>query len=220
MSLQTDIQSHEPVPFQDEWPCLGAISIDEEFLLVLWESTWLSSMEYHTLRANGHMGWLEYALLGDQLLIAWEPTVERKLLQSRPRELLADFVIETRRDRPGLMGYVAAKYLDVFLGNGSTRLAFLAYWKTTSMTKGQFSHLRAVHLSHRGHVVHEEQQKVWIQWEPTWVYYDHLESKKRSILYPMRNDPEALLARFHRTIIHYSTSVLVQKRLSDTHCIF
>jgi hypothetical protein len=219
MSFHTYVQVHEPVPYQHEWPCLGAIWIDEECLLVLWESTWLSSVEHHTLRSHGHMGWLEYARLEDQLLIAWEPTIERRLLQSRPEALLINFAIETRRDRPGLIGYVAAKYLDVSLGEGSTRLAFLAYWKTTPMTKGQFIYLQATHSSHRGHVVHKEQQKVWIQWEPTWVYYDHLDSKKRDSLYPMRNDPEALLARFHRTIVHYSTAVSVRKRLSNAPCI-
>jgi hypothetical protein len=182
---------------------------------VLWESAWYSPMEYHSLRASGHTGWLEYALLEDQLLVAWEPTIERKLVQSRPQALLVDFAIEARRDRPGLLGYVAAKYLDIPFSNGSKRLAFLAYWKTTPMSKRQFLHLQAAYPSHRGHVVHSEQEKVWVQWEPTWVYYEHLDSKKKDFLYPIRDDPEALLARFHRTVIHYSTAVPVLKRLAS-----
>jgi hypothetical protein len=209
---QTGTRTYGHGTNEEEWPCLGAISIDDESLLVLWESTWYSPKQYHCLRENGHVGWLEYALLEDRLLIAWEPTIEPKSVQSLPGAILADFAIEVRRERPGLLGYVAAKYLNA--ASSSKRLAFLAYWKTMPMPEWSFLHLQGAYPSHRGHVVHSEGDKVWIQWEPTWVYYEHLDSKKKKLLYPLRDNPEALLARFHKAVVYYSTAVLVQKRLS------
>ncbi|KZM19291.1 hypothetical protein ST47_g9563 [Ascochyta rabiei] len=98
---------------KDMWSCLGAISIDRLNMLVFWESSWLSSHEYHALRQDGHQGWLVHAQGEDQLLIAWEPTVERKSAQPSPHDLLYEPAIEVRKNRPGLLGYVAAKALLV-----------------------------------------------------------------------------------------------------------
>jgi hypothetical protein len=199
---------------EHEWPCVGAVNIDEERLLILWESEWYSLAEYDSLRADGHKGWLEYAGPQNQLLVAWEPTIETKSAQFHPGALLVHFSIEVERHRRGLLGYVAAKYLDSPASQPCKRLAFLACWKTAPMPKGQFAHLQKVYPSHRGFIIHSEQEKDWIQWEPTWVYYERLDRKKQDILYRLRSDPEALLAQFHRIIIHHSTLLPVKKRLS------
>ncbi|KAI1510415.1 hypothetical protein Ptr86124_010861 [Pyrenophora tritici-repentis] len=96
---------------EDAWSCLGAISIDRLNILVFWECSWLSADEYHALHQDGHQGWLVHTRGEDQLLIAWEPTMEAKSIQSSPHSLLYEPAIEVRKDRPGLLGYVAAKFL-------------------------------------------------------------------------------------------------------------
>ncbi|KAI1663333.1 hypothetical protein A1F97_08950 [Pyrenophora tritici-repentis] len=199
---------------KDSWPCLGAISIDPLNMLVFWESSWLSAHEYHALRQDGHQGWLVHARGEDQLLIAWEPTMEMKSIQPSPHDILYDPTIEVRKDRPGLLGYVAAKALPVSPNAGSRRLAFLAYWKIAPMTKGLFYHLQQTFSSHQGYIVHEESDRVWIQWKPTWVFYEDLnESKKKQLLH-VSHDPEAILRRFHKAVVHYSTRSVVEKRIS------
>ncbi|EDU47797.1 predicted protein [Pyrenophora tritici-repentis Pt-1C-BFP] len=114
---------------EDAWSCLGAISIDRLNILVFWECSWLSADEYHALHQDGHQGWLVHTRGEDQLLIAWEPTMEAKSIQSSPHSLLYEPAIEVRKDRPGLLGYVAAKFLLDSSNAGSRRLAFLAYWR-------------------------------------------------------------------------------------------
>jgi hypothetical protein len=64
--------------------------------------------------------------------------MERKSAQPSPRDLLYEPAIEVRKNRPGLLGYVAAKALLVSPKAGSRRLAFLAYWKVAPMAKGLF----------------------------------------------------------------------------------
>jgi hypothetical protein len=199
---------------KDAWPCLGAISIEPLNMLVFWESSWLSAHEYHTLRQDGHQGWLVHARGEDQLLIAWEPTMERKSIQPSPHDLLYDPTIEVRKNRPGLLGYVAAKALRDSPNAGSRRLAFLAYWQIAPMAKGLFYYLQKTFSSHRGFIVHEEPDRVWIQWEPTWVFYEDLNEKKKEQLLHVSHDPEAILSRFHKAIVHYSTRSAVKKRIS------
>ncbi|KAJ6280810.1 hypothetical protein J3E71DRAFT_178747 [Bipolaris maydis] len=198
---------------EDAWPCLGAISIDRLNMLVFWESSWLSAREYHVLRQDGHHRWLVHARGEDELLISWEPTIERKSIQTSPQDLIYKFSIEVRRDRPGLLGYVAAKALPPS-SNVRTRLpAFLAYWKIAQMTKGLFFYLQQTYSSHRGYIVHEESGKVWIQWEPTWVVYENLNESKKQQLLQISHDPEAILHRFHKAIVHYSMRSVVQRRI-------
>jgi hypothetical protein len=198
---------------EDTWSCLGAIGIDRLHILVFWECSWLSADEYHTLHQDGHQGWLVHARGEDQLLIAWEPTMETKSIQASPHNLLYEPAIEVRKDRPGLLGYVAAKVLYDSSNAGSRRLAFLAYWRVAPMTKGIFFHLQKTFSSHRGNIVHKEQDKVWIQWEPTWVFCEDLSESKKHVLLQVVHDPEALLRRFHKSIIHYSTRLAVEKRI-------
>jgi hypothetical protein len=123
--MKTEPGSHATE--KDTWSCLGAISIDRQHILVFWESSWLSAYEYHALRQEGHQGWLVHAQGEDQLLIAWEPTMEKKSTQPSPLDLLYEPAIEVRKNRPGRLGYVAAKTLLVSPNAGSRRLAFLAY---------------------------------------------------------------------------------------------
>jgi hypothetical protein len=205
----------DPVNDKDAWPCLGAISIDKTRLLVLWKSTWLLHNEYLSLRADKHQGWLEYALPGNEVLISWEPTIESKTIQFHPEALLVEFLIEERRGRPGLLGYVAAKYLDPpsSTSSGGKRLAFLAYWKISPMSKGLFLHLQRTFPSHRGQIIHSEKERVWVQWKPTWVYHEDIDSKRKDSLMSLRADPEALLSRFHTAMVYYSTAVATKKRL-------
>lgn len=212
--LQTDALKHELAMCENEWPCLGVISLDAERLLVVWETEWYSSREYHALRANGHKGWIEHALLDDQFLIAWEPTIELKSVQSRVETLLDGFAIEVQRGRTGLIGYFAAKDLDDPSSERGKRFAFLAYWRVALMSIQQFLYLQGQFSSHRGRVVHREQRKVWIQWEPTWVYYENVDEKKQEFLLEKRNDPQKLLRFFHKTIVEQSTATQVQRRLS------
>lgn len=199
---------------QDAWPCLGAISIDRLNVLIFWESSWLSTREYHALRQDGNQGWLVHARGENELLISWEPTIERKSTQSSPQDLLHEFPIEVRKDRPGLLGYVAAKALPPYLNAGSRFPAFLAYWKVARMTKGLFYYLQQIYSSHWGYIVHKELDKVWIQWEPTWVVYENLNESKREQLLQISHDPEAILHRFHKAIVHYSMRSMVVRRIS------
>ena len=199
---------------EDTWGCLGAISIDRQNMLVFWQSCWLSAHKYHSLHEEGHQGWLVNARGDDQLLIAWEPTLERKSIQSSPRDLLDEFAIEVRKNRPGLLGYVAAKALLDSPNACSRRLAFLAYWNVRPMAKGLFYYLQQAFSSHRGYIVYEEQDRVWVQWEPTWVFYEDLNQRKKDVLLQVSDDPEALLRRFHKSIVHYSTHLAVQKRIT------
>jgi hypothetical protein len=198
---------------EDLWSCLGAINLDRRNLLVFWESSWHSADEYHALCAIGNRGWLVHARGEDQLLIAWEPTIESKSAQASPCDLVYDPVIEVRKNRPGLLGYVAAKALHSSRNAGSRRLAFLAYWKVAPMTRGLFFHLQKTFSSHRGCIVHAEEDRVWVQWEPTWVFYEDLNEMKKKQLLRVCHDPEALLRRFHRAVAHYSTRVAVEKRI-------
>ena len=198
---------------EDLWSCLGAIDLDRRNLLVFWESSWHSADEYDALCTGGNRGWLVHARGDDQLLIAWEPTIESKSVQASPHSLVYDPVIEVRKNRPGLLGYVAAKTLR---GSGkarSRRLAFLAYWKVAPVTRGLFFYLQKTFSSHRGYIVHAEKDRVWVQWEPTWVLYDDLGEVKKKQLLKVCHDPEALLRRFHRTVVHYSTRLAVEKRI-------
>jgi hypothetical protein len=199
---------------EDTWGCLGAISIDRLNILVFWKSCWLSAHEYHALHEEGHQGWLVHARDDDQLLIAWEPTMERKSDQSSPRDLLKEFAIEVRKNRPGLLGYVAAKDLRDSPNAGSRRLAFLAYWKVAPMEKDRFYDLQQAFSSCRGYIVHEEQDRVWVQWEPTWVFYENLDQRKKDVLLRLSDNPKELLHRFHKSIVHYSTRLAVQKRIT------
>ncbi|KAJ6194077.1 hypothetical protein J3E72DRAFT_200154, partial [Bipolaris maydis] len=226
LTYNLNLQGRDPDSFQkmkiepksntsneDAWPCLGAISIDRLNMLVFWESSWLSAREYHVLRQDGHHRWLVHARGEDELLISWEPTIERKSIQTSPQDLIYKFSIEVRRDRPGLLGYVAAKALPPS-SNVRTRLpAFLAYWKIAQMTKGLFFYLQQTYSSHRGYIVHEESGKVWIQWEPTWVVYENLNESKKQQLLQISHDPEAILHRFHKAIVHYSMRSVVQRRI-------
>jgi hypothetical protein len=212
--LQTNTRTNELAINEEEWPCLGAISFDVENLLVVWKTEWYSSSEYHTLRANGHRGWIEHALLDDWFLIAWEPTLELKSFQSRVESLLTDFPVEVKRGRTGLIGYFAAKELDDPSNKRGKRLAFLAYWRVALMSRQQFLYLQGQFSSHRGRVVHREQGKLWIQWEPTWVYYENLDKKKQELLLEKRDEPQKLLSLFHKTIVEQSTAIQVQRRLS------
>jgi hypothetical protein len=207
-------QSGSPASEEDTWSCLGAISINRLDILVFWESSWLSAHEYHALRQDGHRGWLVHARGEDQLLIAWEPTMEKKLNQPSSLNLLYEPVIEVRKNRPGLLGYVAAKALFQSPNTGGRRLAFLAYWRVAPMAKGLFFHLQQSFSSHRGYIVHKEQDRVWIQWEPTWVFYDDLNKSKKDVLLQISHDPEALLRRFHKSMVHYSTRLAVEKRIT------
>ncbi|KAF2843988.1 hypothetical protein T440DRAFT_484511 [Plenodomus tracheiphilus IPT5] len=208
--MKTEPGSHE----RDTWSCLGAISIDHLNILVFWDSSWLSAHEYHALRQDGYQGWLVHAQGEDQLLIAWEPTIERKSIQPSPCDLLYDPAIEVRKNRPGLLGYVAAKALSVPPAAGRRRLAFLAYWKIAPMAKGLFFYLQQAFSSHRGYIVHEEPDRVWIQWEPTWVFYEDLNERKKKQLQQVSYNPEAILRRFHKAIVHYSTRSAVEKRIT------
>ena len=61
--------------------------------------------------------------------------------------------------------------------------------------------------------MHAEEDRVWIQWEPTWVFYEDLNEMKKKQLLRVRYDPEALLRRFHRAVAHYSTRLAVEKRI-------
>jgi hypothetical protein len=209
--MKTEPGSH--VVDNDTWSCLGAISIDRLNILVFWKSSWLSAYEYHALRQDGHQGWLVHAQGEDQLLIAWEPTIERRLAQPAPRDLLYEPAIEVRKDRPGLLGYVAAKALPVSPNAGNRRLAFLAYWKVAPMVKGLFFHLQHTFPSHRGCIVHEDPDRVWIQWEPTWVFYEDLNESKRKQLSQVSHNPDAILRRFHKAIVYYSTRLAVERRI-------
>ncbi|KAF2818157.1 hypothetical protein CC86DRAFT_389117 [Ophiobolus disseminans] len=196
----------------EDWSCLGAISIDRQIILVIWECTWHSVDTYHSLRRKGYEGWLVHAKEEDQLLIAWEPTLEKKSLQLQPLPPPLEPIVEVRRDRPGLLGYIAAKELRVTSGKGSKRLAFLAYWRTAPMTEALFFYLQKTYSSHRGHIVNAESKRVWIQWEPTWVYYEDLNESRKRKLFPSRNNPEELLRQFHRIVVDRSTSLAVQKQ--------
>jgi hypothetical protein len=182
-------------------------------MLVFWESSWISANEYHALCQDGHQGWLIYARDEDQLLIAWEPTMERKSAQPSPCDLLYEPAIEVRKNRPGLLGYVAAQSLLVSPNTGSRRLAFLAYWRVAPMAKSLFFYLQHAFSSYRGYIVHEESDRVWIQWEPTWVFYEDLNESKREQLLQVSHDPKAILRRFHKAIVHYSTRLAVEKRI-------
>tara|TARA_R110002003_G_scaffold572_4_gene20526 strand:+ start:3367 stop:3786 length:420 start_codon:yes stop_codon:yes gene_type:complete len=125
--------------------------------------------------------------------------LELKSVQTQSTALYLDITVEVRKDRPGLLGYVAAKDINAPFSEGGTQLAFLAYWNISSMTKGLFLYLQTTFSSHRGHILHEEQERVWVQWEPTWVYYKDLGSGRKSLLLQLHDDPEALLRRFHKT---------------------
>ncbi|EUC40376.1 hypothetical protein COCMIDRAFT_41275 [Bipolaris oryzae ATCC 44560] len=199
---------------KDAWPCLGAISINLLNILVFWESSWLSAHEYHALRQDGHQGWLVHARGEDQLLISWEPTIEKKSIQLSPQDLLYEFSVEVRKDRPGLLGYVATKSLRVSPDAGVRRPAFLAYWKVARMTKGLFYYLQQVYSSHRGYIIHEESGKVWVQWEPTWVFDENLNESKKEQLLQISHDPEAILHRFHKAIVHHSMRSVVERRIT------
>lgn len=199
---------------EDTWSCLGAVNIDRLNILVFWECSWISADKYHALHQAGHQGWLVHARGEDQLFIAWEPTMETKSIQTSPHDLLYEPAIEVRKHRPGLLGYVAAKVLLDSSNAGSRRLAFLAYWRVAPMTKGIFFHLQKTYSSHRGYIVHKEQDKVWIQWDPTWVFYEDLSESKKHVLLQLVHDPEALLRRFHKSIVYYSTRVAVEKRIT------
>ncbi|KAF2818304.1 hypothetical protein CC86DRAFT_414067 [Ophiobolus disseminans] len=100
-----------PTACHEDWSCLGSISIDRRIMLVIWECTWHAVDTYHSLRRDGYEGWLVHAKEGDQLLIAWEPTLERKSLQLQPLPPPLEPIVEVRRDRPGLLGYIASKEL-------------------------------------------------------------------------------------------------------------
>jgi hypothetical protein len=140
--------------------------------------------------------------------------MEMKSAQPSPRDLLYEPAIEVRKNRPGLLGYVASKALLVSPNAGSRRLAFLAYWKVAPMAKGLFFHLQKTFSSHRGYIVHQGPDRVWIQWEPTWVFYKDLNKSKREQLLQESHDPEAILRRFHKAIVHYSTRLAVEKRIT------
>lgn len=195
------------------WSCLGAININRADLLVFWESSWHSAPEYYALDACGHKGWLVHARSEDKLLIAWEPTIEKKSSQRSPLSLLYEPAMEVRKNRPGLLGFVATKALLDTPRSGKRHLAFLAYWRVAPMTKGLFFHLQKTFSSHKGHIVHEEADKVWIQWEPTWVLYKDLDEKKKKLLLRLSHDPERLLRYFHKAVVAYSTRPMVQKRI-------
>ncbi|XP_014551489.1 hypothetical protein COCVIDRAFT_42201 [Bipolaris victoriae FI3] len=235
LTYDLDLQGRDPDSFQDyclngemktepesnitnddAWPCLGAISINPLYMLVFWESSWLSTREYHALHQHGHQGWLVHARGEDELLISWEPTMEKKSIQHSPQDLLYQFSVEVRKNRPGLLGYVAAKPLPPSSNANSRFPAFLAYWKVARITKGLFYHLQKTYSSHRGYIVHEEPGEVWIQWEPTWVVYENLDESKKEQLLPICHDPEAMLHRFHRAIVHYSTRSVVERRISKS----
>jgi hypothetical protein len=81
------------------------------------------------------------------------------------------------------------------------------------MTRGLFFHLQKTFSSHRGYIVHAEEDRVWIQWEPTWVFYKDLDETKKKQLLPVCYDPEALLRRFHKAVVQYSTRLAVEKRI-------
>jgi hypothetical protein len=81
------------------------------------------------------------------------------------------------------------------------------------MTRGLFFYLQKTFSSHKGCIVHAEKDRVWVQWEPTWVLYDDLSEVKKKQLLKVCHDPEALLRRFHRTVVHYSTRLAVEKRI-------
>jgi hypothetical protein len=140
--------------------------------------------------------------------------MERRSAQPAPRDLLYEPAIEVRKDRPGLLGYVAVKALPVSPNAGSGRLAFLAYWRVAPMAKGLFFYLQQAFPSHRGHIVHEELGRVWIQWEPTWVFYEDLNKSKREQLLLVSHDPKAILRRFYKAIVDYSTRLAVEKRIT------
>ena len=197
----------------DMWECLGAIDLNRRDLLVFWRTSWHSAEEYHALRADGNRGWLVHTRGEDQMLIAWEPTIERKSIQPSLHTLLGDPVVEVRKNRPGLLGYVAAKTLPRSSNVERRGLAFLAYWKVTSMTRGLFFQLQKTYSSHRGNIVHEEEDKVWIQWQPTWVLSKDLNQTKKKQLLPISKKPEALLHHFHKAIVHRSTRAAERKRI-------
>ncbi|KAJ5028945.1 hypothetical protein PSV08DRAFT_387769 [Bipolaris maydis] len=198
---------------QDMWSCLGAIKINQANLLVFWESSWHSAPEYHALSASGHKGWLVHARSDDMLLIAWEPTIEKRSSQRSPLSLLYEPAVEIRKNRPGLLGFVATKTILDASRSGKRHLAFLAYWRVTPTTKEHFLHLEKTFSTHRGHIVHEEGDRVWVQWEPTWVLYKDLDGKKQTQLLRLSRDPEKLLRYFHKAVVAYSTLPMVEKRI-------
>ncbi|EUC27185.1 hypothetical protein COCCADRAFT_42009 [Bipolaris zeicola 26-R-13] len=128
--------------------------------------------------------------------------------------LLYEFSIEVRKDRPGLLGYVAANALPPSSTARSRLPAFLAYWKVARMTKGLFYYLQQTYSSHWGYIVHEESGKVWIQWEPTWVVFENLNESKKEQLLQISHDPEAILHRFYKAIVQYSMRLVVERRIS------
>lgn len=198
---------------QDLWSCLGAININQANLLVFWESSWHSALEYHALNACGHKGWIVYARSEDKLLIAWEPTIEKKSSQHSPFSLLYEPAMEIRKNRPGLLGFVATKTILDTLRPRKRYLAFLAYWRVAPTTKEHFLYLQKTFSSHRGHIVHEEGGRVWVQWEPTWVLYKDLDEKKQKLLSRLSYDPEKVLRYFHKAVVAYSTRPMVQKHI-------
>ncbi|KAJ6280864.1 hypothetical protein J3E71DRAFT_177581 [Bipolaris maydis] len=198
---------------EDMWSCLGAMNINQANLLVFWESSWHSAPEYRALNACGHKGWLVHARSDDMLLIAWEPTIEKKSSQRSPLSLLYEPATEIRKNRPGLLGFVATKTILDTPRPGKRHLAFLAYWSVSSTTKEHFFHLQRTFFSHRGHIVHEEGDRVWVQWEPTWVLYKDLDGKKQKRLLRLCHDPEKLLRYFHKAVVAYSTRPMAAKRI-------
>lgn len=188
---------------EDMWPCLGAININQAKLLVFWKSSWHSTSEYHELNACGHKGWLVHARDKDNLLIAWEPTIEKTSSQNSPLSLLYEPAMEIRKNRPGLLGFVATKTILDTPRPGNRYLAFLAYWRVAPTTKEHFLHLKKTFSSHRGHIVHEEGRKVWVQWEPTWVLYKDLDKKQKQLL-RLSRDPEKVLRYFHKAVVAHS----------------
>lgn len=194
----------------DMWPCLGRLVYDLQTLMVFWECTWHSEQEYKTLRRTGHGGWIVCREGQDQFLVAWEPTFESILAQPPSEALPLEPIVEIRKNRPGLLGYVAAKYLPT---GGGPRLAFLASWRISPIPKSSFLQLKATFHSHRGYVVHTKGDKVWVQWEPTWVYYEDVSENKKDFYFRIKDDPEALLRQFHRIVVCYSSPLAVKNRL-------
>lgn len=194
----------------DMWPCLGRLIYDLQTVMVFWECTWHSEQEYRTLRGTGHAGWIVCGDGQEKLLIAWEPTFESLLAQPPSEALPLEPAVEVRENRPGLLGYVATKHLPT---GGGPRLALLAFWRISPMSKSSFLRLKATFSSHRGYVVHTKEDKVWVQWEPTWVYYEDVSENKKDFYFEMKDDPKALLRHFHKTIVCYSSPLAVKKRL-------
>lgn len=205
--------TEEPTDFAaggDIWPCLGRLIYDLQTVMVFWECTWHSEQEYQMLCRAGYGGWIVCGKGQDQLLIAWEPTFESMLAQPPSKARPFEPAVEVRENRPGLLGYVAAKHLPT---GGGPRLAFLAFWRISPMSKSSFLQLKAAFHSHRGDVVYTKEDKVWVQWEPTWVYYEDVSENKKRFYFQLKDDPNALLRQFHKIIVSYSSHLAVRKRL-------